>query len=617
MLTPSAMGPVNLKPSHRCALERQMLDVLLHSMRELLLTVSLVLPALVAWLLLPYVGPVQAVGPAVLILLLSLERLMLLRRVRREWDGTIESTRRWARALAVRVLLAIGVVVLWIHFALQAGDGELISRVLALIAVLAAGAAAQYCCWPPVMWATNTPLLLGLAIQLAALGTTERLIEAGFACILWMVLTMVGLRFGRTLHQNVLNELRNRDLMRDLHEKSVQAEAANAARARFLAAASHDLRQPLQALNLYLSLLQPREQDATTLARLHQCTAALDQLLESLLDLSRMDSGRLVPEPRPFALQPLLEHVASLFEAMAHEKGLQLRVHATSAWSRSDPVLLERALSNLLSNAIRYTERGGVLLGARRRAGGLRLCVYDTGIGIHAEAQASIFEEFVQLDNPQRDPARGYGLGLATVQRTAQILAHPLQMRSVPGRGSCFMLDIPIALPQPARCASVQTQPAAGQLQGRVLVVEDNLVVREALVQLLRGWSLQVHAVPDGEQACAAMTEAAFDAVLSDWRLPGGMDGIAVLRHAQAVLPELRLGLLLTGEDTQRLQDLHLEFPVLRKPVRPLRLRALLGPALASSGWCATKRPAVNRRPMGGKPVRSGHGASRRGAAAR
>ncbi len=572
MLTADSMSPPGLVPAKRLPLERQMLDLLMRGTQQVLLTSALIGPLLTLWLTLPHIGLAKAGIPALMLLAISVERVFFLRRAARERALQDDTPRRWAYALAWRAALSGCVITVWCHFVIATDNEVLISQVLALVTILSAGAAAQFCSWPPVMWAAITPILPVLAGQLAVMGDSTRLIDAIFAFVLWIVLVSASLRFGRTLHREALTRLHNEDLVRELREKHVLAEAANAAKSRFFAAASHDLRQPLQAMGLYLSVLQG---DGPTLARMGECMDALDRLLAQVMDLSRLDSGQTTAHPEPLALQPLLQRLADTYEAAARKKGLQLRVHPTTAWAQSDPVLLERVLANLLTNAIRYTERGGVLLGVRRQGAGLRLCVADTGIGIPPEAHEAVFEEFVQLDNAERNPERGHGLGLPTVRRIAALLGHPVGLRSCVGRGSVFTLDLPAA--QPSDAPAPRTQPAAaGRLQGRVLVVEDNSLARDALVALLDGWGLEVTAVHDAPGALLALRTTAFDAVLSDWRLPGADDGLAVLRQAQALQPGLKLAAMITGEDTQRMAEAPPDFPVLRKPVRPLRLRALL-----------------------------------------
>lgn len=585
MLDAESMAPAGLQTVQREQLERQMLELLMRGISQVQLTSSVIGPALVAVLTLPHIGAWRSVGPALLLFLLGAERLIVIRRFQRANNEGALDTRRRARALVVRTGLSVTVIVVWIHFVVQSGNSVLMSQVLALVAVLATGATWQYCSWPPAVWTAITPLLLGISILFALTGDTGHMVEAAFAFILWFVLVLASLRFARTLHENTLQRLRNEELVHELRQKSVQAEAANVARSRFFAAANHDLRQPLQAMGLYLSVLEAGKPDAATLARLNQCVQALDGLLGGLLNLSRLESGQLAPELRPFAMQPLLEHLATLYAAVAQDKGLQFRVRPTTAWVQSDPMLLERALSNLLSNAFRYTQAGGVLLAVRTAHDEVRVRVFDTGVGIPADAHDAVFDEFVQLGNPERDPDRGHGLGLPTVRRIAQLMGCSLHLRSQPGHGSCFTIRVPRAQPQTDASLSEPTQ-VRGQLQGRVLVVEDNAMVRDALGRLLGGWGMTVVAVPDGAQAMQAMRRAPFDVVLCDWRLPGGADGVTVLRHARRVLPGLSLGLLLTGEDTRELQGLDLEFPLLRKPVRPLRLRALLGQLVPPPGQC-------------------------------
>ena len=346
---------------------------------------------------------------------------------------------------------------------------------------------------------------------------------------------------------------------------------------RFFAAASHDLRQPLQALSLYQGVLSKGDLNPALVARMGECIEALDRLLAGVLDISRLDSGEVVPKPMPLHLPALMLRVASMHEPAMREKGLRLRLHAQDVWVISDPLLLERILSNLLSNATRYTESGGVLFAARHRKGQISIQVFDTGIGIESEAFESIFSEFTQLNNPARDPARGTGVGLATVQRMVRLLDHKLALKSIPGRGSCFQLTIPMtSAPAPVAHPVTSEEPDAigNPLAGRrLLVVEDNALVADALSAMLKAWSLDVTMAGDAHSAMEALKDTNFDGVISDWRLPGTEDGLAVLRFAKARHPSLRLAALLTGDNVEGLGD---EFPVITKPVRALRLRALL-----------------------------------------
>ena len=575
----------------RLRLEQQMLSLLTRGMVEVMMTSAIIGPLWVVWLTLPHIGLERAVGPALALMAVSAERAWLLRRAKREHADQDTNPRRWANALAWRGWLSGAVIAVWCGFVVASGNENLIAQVVALIAILGAGGVVQFCSWPPVMWAAMSPIVLGMALALAAFGTGDRWSGVWFLVGLWLVLGLAGARFARTLHNDMQTRLRNEQLLRELHEKHEQAQNAIAAKSRFFSAASHDLRQPLQAMSLYISVLDGKSEDAATVARLGECMSALDRLLTAVLDLTRLDSGQMTAQPRAFALQPLLERMADMYQGTARQKGLSLRVHPTSAWTHSDPVLLERIVANLLTNALRYTRVGGVLLAVRQRTVGgvalLQLWVLDTGIGIAPHAHESIFEEFVQLGNPERNPDVGYGLGLPTVRRMAALLGHTIFLRSTEGRGSLFGLELENHAPLPQ---SLDAAPSAviatsrSPLHGRVLVVEDHAAVRDALLSLLTGWGLTVHAAADGEHALAAMQQARFDVVLSDWRLPGAIDGLAVLRATRESQPTLKLALLITGEDSPSLAQAQTEFPVLRKPLRLLRLRSVLTQHLQATG---------------------------------
>ncbi len=553
MLSGDSMFPRIHSAAQRAQLETRTLALLAAGMRTALIT-ALIGPALIAWLTAPTIGLAAAIGPAALLYLITIDRVLFVRRVARHLAAPGgASARPWLDAFTWRTGLSALVVALWGYPVVTSGDDTLVFMILALATIVSASSMAQFCCWPPAMWASFTPILLGLGLQLLVFSGSHGVFGVAFTALLWLTLGMAGLRFARTLHNDMSTRLLNEQLLHELDVKRLQAEAANAAKSRFFAAASHDLRQPLQAMNLYMSVLQGGEggrSDPTALARLDECLSALDRLLGVVLDLSRLDSGQIIPQPRPVALQPLLDRLAATYEAAARHKGLQMRVHPTTAWAVSDPALLERVLANLLTNAIRYTARGGVL-----------------------------------LNNPARDPDKGHGLGLPTVRRIADLLGHPMELRSQPGRGSVFALRLPPAPPGSESAAPEPPAPAAAPLQGRVLVVEDNSLVRDALVQLLTGWGLAVQTASDGDTACATLAQAsnAFDVVLSDWRLPGTRDGLGVLREARARQHGLKLAAILTGEDVQLLGSVGKEFPILRKPLRPLRLRTLLARYLRES----------------------------------
>lgn len=369
----------------------------------------------------------------------------------------------------------------------------------------------------------------------------------------------------------------------ELRARKEEAERANLAKSRFLAAASHDLRQPMHALGLFIAELAQHAHAPESLRLVHKIAAsaeAMEDLLDSLLDISKLDAGVLHPNVRPFALAPVLERIAAEQRPAALERDLELRVRPRHYWVESDPVLFERILTNLVSNAIRYTPSGRVLIACRRRGERLRVEVRDSGIGIAAEAQDIIFQEFVQLNNPERSRDKGLGLGLAIVRRLIALLGHHLEVRSVPGGGSVFAVELPLARPDEGVGA-----PAADRLPGdlaglRVALIEDDPLARAGMESLLASWGCVIVSVAD--PAALLETLAGQDEppqlVISDFRLHGplnGIEAIALVRqHYGAALPAVLISGD-TGADTLRKAQTD-GLPLLHKPVRPARLRALL-----------------------------------------
>ncbi len=361
-----------------------------------------------------------------------------------------------------------------------------------------------------------------------------------------------------------------------------QAEQANMAKSRFFAAASHDLRQPLHALGLFAETLHghalPRDARAIV-ARIGESIGALEALFHELLDLSRLDAGAIEVNERNIALQDVFDRLSLAFHADAVARDLRLRFVPTPHAVRTDPVLLERVLSNLVSNALRYTRQGGVVVGARRRDNEIWLDVVDSGIGIPVEKQQQVFDEFFQIGNPGRDRRHGLGLGLAIVRRLATLMGHRLTMTSAAGRGTRFRLALPQVdtadPPAPAEC-DPGTEVFAGR---RVLLVDDDPDIRLATVKLLAQWGLAVTACNGGAEVEAALNIGlALDVALVDLRLDATDDGIDViecLRHrVDSTLPALLLSGDTGAAELARVRDSGLM--LLTKPVPPARLKSVL-----------------------------------------
>lgn len=378
-----------------------------------------------------------------------------------------------------------------------------------------------------------------------------------------------------------------------------QAEEANAAKSKFLAAASHDLRQPIHAQGLFLELLSrtpltPQQKEVLTAVR--AASQASAEMLNTLLDFSRIEAGVIVPQIRPFPLQPLLNKIESELAPLADAKNIIYRSRETNVTILSDPALVELILRNLVANAIRYTERGGVLVACRRRGGEVAVEVWDTGIGIAADEQREVFREFHQLGNPERDRRKGFGLGLAICKGLAQTLWHDLSLQSTPGQGSMFRLCLPLAK-RPAQ-PSASHAPTGDQWQlllgKHVLVIDDDQAVRLGTLQLLRDWGCQGMGAESIEEALILAQGQCPDLVISDYRLRQqrtGAEAIAILRSVHgARLPAL----LITGDTApERLTEAQASgIPLLHKPVSTNELyrivTALLADGAHSQTGCAS-----------------------------
>jgi signal transduction histidine kinase/CheY-like chemotaxis protein len=377
-------------------------------------------------------------------------------------------------------------------------------------------------------------------------------------------------------------EARIRDATADLAAKKDMAERANQAKSRFLASASHDLRQPLHALSMFVAALKARNQQPEVgplIDDIEASTATMELLFNALLDISRLDAGTVEAHPLHFPLRQLLDDLAKQFSALAADKRLRLRFRSCDAVLYSDPLLIERILINLISNAIRYTDAGGVLVACRRRGRNFRISVIDSGRGIPPELQESVFQEFVQLHNPARDRSKGLGLGLAIVSRLGRLLGHRIALQSRPGHGSHFSIEVPcgdVRLIQPPLPAVAPGQLADDAL---VLLVDDESAILRGMAELFDNWQIDLvvaHSAAEAEQWLDRIGRVP-DVIVSDFRLPEE-DGIAVVARLREKFGRDIPAILVTGDTAPDtiLRISQAGFPLLHKPLRPAKLRALL-----------------------------------------
>ncbi len=369
-----------------------------------------------------------------------------------------------------------------------------------------------------------------------------------------------------------------------------EAEVANRAKTQFFTAASHDLRQPLHAMGLFAEALRARTHEpevAQLVNSINESVDALEGLFSELLDITRIDSGGVEVHPDNFELAEIFRKVRLHFEPAAFEKGLALRIRGGQHVAFADPLLVERIVRNLLSNAIRYTSDGSVLVSCRRRGERLLLQVWDTGPGIGASERARVFEEFYQVPGTAAvavEQKKGLGLGLAIVKRLAELMDAPLTLRSETGRGSVFTLELPLGTtPRAARRSLPGKGPIDITLDGRlIVVVEDEPAVRDGLEVLLNGWGAAIVAF-DGVVATEAWAATADTAqppalIIADYRLENGATGIAAIAAVRkrfgAGLPAIVVtGSSMTGHDKEALEH---DFHLLIKPVLPNKLRAMI-----------------------------------------
>lgn len=365
-----------------------------------------------------------------------------------------------------------------------------------------------------------------------------------------------------------------------------QAEQANRAKSRFLAAATHDLRQPLQAAIMFHAVLQRQAlppESIDGLDKLGRSLIALQDMLTRLLDISRLDAGVIVPSRMSFPLGPLVDRLADTYGPIAADRGLSLRVVPTGATVYSDPHLLDRILENLVSNAVKYTRTGRILVGSRRRGRVLSIRVIDTGIGIPEAEQATVFEEFRRGGNAPGDVAEGLGIGLAIVERLARLLEHPVSLRSVPGRGTMVEVRVPLEAavdPDGPGLGAVAAPAPVPPGAGTVLVVENDPAVLESLALALESAGWRALTAADAHQALvrAAEVEGRLDAVIADIGLGGSLDGIDVVQAIRARTGHRVPALLLTGDTSpDRLRTIAGRgLSVLHKPVMPDTLGDIL-----------------------------------------
>lgn len=468
---------------------------------------------------------------------------------------------------------------------ISAGVPDFQFAMLAGMAVLTVGGMFSLGAYFPSFRGFFLVLMVFTIAALIGRGTMLHIGMGATAILFLLFMLWSGKRFNRSYIESLQLRFENLDLVRELTLQKEAAENANLAKSRFLAAASHDLRQPMHALNLYHGAMENialSSEAQLLLSYARQCAVAMDDMFTVLLDMSRLDAGAVTPTLKTFPVQQLLERIRVEFGPPAEEKCLDLRVVPSSLFIRTDPALAERIVRNLVSNAVRYTHQGKILVGCRRRGTLLRLAVFDTGSGIPRDKQQSVFEEYFQLANPERDRTKGLGLGLAIVSRVSNLLGAPITLQSELGRGSMFAVDFECDeafVPQAAEPDTPNT--SRDSLAGRlVAVIDDESAIRAALGMLLTQWGCRVVAAATGDDAVEQL--AAYptppDVIVCDYRLRGTENGLDAIEKVRMEFCVDVPALLVTGDTApDRILEIRAGgFPVLHKPLQPDELRAAM-----------------------------------------
>jgi len=450
---------------------------------------------------------------------------------------------------------------------------------------MAAASLASLHTYLPVFYAFLIPALIPIALIHLVQGDALH-ISLGIIILAFLIgVSYFGFNFNHSLLQTLRLRFENVELVEQLREQKEEAERANIAKSKFLAAASHDLRQPLHALMLFTSVLDETIQYPKVRKVVDQINAsveALQSLFNALLDISRLEAGVLVAEPVHFNLQQLLDKLTNDYGLVVKDKGLDLTLKPCALVVYSDPALLEQIMRNFVTNAIRYTNTGSITISCHEQNDVIRIDVSDTGVGIPADKQHAIFTEFFQLGNPQRDRSKGLGLGLAIVERIAKLLNHPIDVHSVPDQGSTF--SISVAKGDAAAIQKKQVQFVAAHQATfddlLIVVVDDESSIREGMQILLESWGCRVVVTATLDETVKDLTTRQLtpDGIIADFRLAGTQTGIHVIQQLHAEYGDHLPALIVTGDiEVDRLREVSESgFQLLHKPVAAAKLRAFV-----------------------------------------
>lgn len=558
----------------------------------------LALTAYLSYLVWDFASPVAVLGWALLTVLAGLVRSELCKRVLRG-RLAVAHPGRWASGLAAFAVAngAISGASALLFFGSLPIERQAVLTML--ICCWGAGAIAANGPYPPAYYAFATPLFL----QIIAAWYTAHIPGVAYISLLLVLFLLFMVVFARDHGRVIADSIRLRyaneqligqkdeliGLMRTAFQKAEEArsraEEASRSKSQFLAAASHDLRQPLHALSLFTAVLNDVTEDSRVRQvgqSIERSVQSLDRLFGALLDLSKLDAGVVTPTLAECDLGEMLERLSAEYRGKAREKRLEYHSNCPALWIRTDPILLERIVRNLLENAIRFTKAGHIRLQAGRLGHDVQIAVSDTGIGIPASEQTRVFEEFYQLHNPGRDRTEGLGLGLSIVRRLVDLLGYRMALASAPGEGTTFTIDLPgVAIGAPSatsRSSPPSPVESASELASLdVLVLDDDAEVREAMESMLERWGCRALVAASLDEAIELADAVRPACMLSDLRLAGGASGIDAISALRARLGPLPAALITGDIAADKLLEVRSTgLPLLHKPVQAGKLLHML-----------------------------------------
>ncbi|HEX4918368.1 MAG TPA: hybrid sensor histidine kinase/response regulator [Limnobacter sp.] len=463
-------------------------------------------------------------------------------------------------------------------------DPVTVMALATFLAAMVAGAVSSHSCYAPAYLAYALPTAVPYIAVCLVQGQTFYTALGICASVFVLANIQYGRNLQATVEQSIKLRFQNADLIDALTHQKELAEQANIAKTQFLAAASHDLRQPLQAIELLTDALRRdliNHPSRSLLDLIQDAGQGLRDLLNALLDSSRINAAAITAKPQHLQLDTLLQRIHHDFAPLAAKKGLDLRLRSTQQWVYTDPQLLDRIIRNFVDNAVKYTTSGRVLLGCRRQGDSMRVEVHDTGIGIPDMAQEAIFNEFHQLNNPERDKAKGLGLGLFIAKSLAKVLGLEVGLHSAPGKGSSFYIELPVCAPaqQPVAVAvaSIHNTPSYEPIRGKtVLLIDDDAVIQTSVAEMLKRWHCEAVIAENAEEALRVLLAEGVvpDAIVADYRLRDNATGVQAIQALHKQLGHIPAAILTGDTAPDRITEARKSgYMIMHKPLSAAQLR--------------------------------------------